>query len=99
MPKQKTHKGCKKRFRVTAKGKVKHRLTGTSHRLSRMTQKRKRNLRGTGVLCDLEARRIKQALGNTFNQEPPFRIPYKVPRPYLHQVTIRGQLLLRADQR
>ena len=62
MPKQKTHKGCKKRFRVTAKGKVKHRLTGTSHRLSRMTQKRKRNLRGTGVLCELEGKRIKQAL-------------------------------------
>ena len=64
MPKQKTHKGCKKRFRVTAKGKVKHRLTGTSHRLSRMTQKRKRNLRGTGTLCDLEAKRIKRALAH-----------------------------------
>ena len=32
MPKQKTHKGTKKRFRLTASGKVKHRQAGTSHR-------------------------------------------------------------------
>ena len=31
MPKQKTHKGTKKRFRLTATGKVKHRSAGTSH--------------------------------------------------------------------
>ena len=30
MPKQKTHKGVKKRFRLTATGKVKHRQAGTS---------------------------------------------------------------------
>ena len=30
MPKQKTHKGTKKRFRLTATGKVKHRRAGTS---------------------------------------------------------------------
>ena len=42
MPKQKTHKGVKKRFRVTAKGKVKHRQAGTSHLAVRKTHKRKR---------------------------------------------------------
>ena len=52
MPKQKTHKGTKKRFRLTAKGKVKHRPSGTSHRNSRVSQKRKRNLRGGGSLVD-----------------------------------------------
>jgi len=31
MPKQKTHKGTKKRFRLTASGKAKHRQSGTSH--------------------------------------------------------------------
>ena len=31
MPKQKTHKGTKKRFRVSANGKIKHRSAGTSH--------------------------------------------------------------------
>lgn len=62
MPKQKTHKGTKKRFRLTAKGKVKHRQSGTSHLAARMSQKRKRNLRGTGVLKEVEAKRIRQAL-------------------------------------
>ena len=47
MPKQKTHKGTKKRFRLSAKGKAMHRQSGTSHLASRMSHKRKRNLRGT----------------------------------------------------
>ena len=47
MPKQKTHKGTKKRFRLTASGKAKHRQSGTSHLATRLTKKRRRNLRGT----------------------------------------------------
>ncbi len=62
MPKQKTHKGTKKRFRVSANGKVKHRSAGTSHLLSRMSQKRKRNLRGTTTLKKTEVARIVNAL-------------------------------------
>ena len=49
MPKQKTHKGTKKRFRLTANGKAKHRQSGTSHLATRMSHKRKRNLRGTAT--------------------------------------------------
>ena len=67
MPKQKTHKGTKKRFRVTAKGKVMHRYSGTSHLLSRMSQKRKRNLRGTGPVSKEQGKLIKEALcGNSY---------------------------------
>ncbi len=67
MPKQKTHKGTKKRFRLTASGKVKHRQAGTSHLAGRMSHKRKRNLRGTGVLKTVEATRIHAALrGNSY---------------------------------
>ena len=62
MPKQKTHKGIKKRFRVTATGKVKHRKSGTSHLAARMTQKRKRLLRGTKVMAPEFTERIKSAL-------------------------------------
>jgi large subunit ribosomal protein L35 len=62
MPKQKTHKATKKRFRLTAKGKVRHRQSGTSHLASRMTQKRKRNLRGTASVDAVEAKRIREAL-------------------------------------
>lgn len=67
MPKQKTHKGTKKRFRVTAKGKVKHRQSGTSHLAGRMTQKRKRNLRGTALVDKTEAKKLRDALcGNSY---------------------------------
>jgi large subunit ribosomal protein L35 len=66
MPKQKTHKGTKKRFRLTATGKAKHRSAGTSHLASRMSQKRKRKLRGTTVTSDTNVRIIRKALlGNS----------------------------------
>jgi large subunit ribosomal protein L35 len=63
MPKQKTHKATKKRFRLTARGKAKHRQAGTSHLAARMTQKRKRKLRGTAVVDEREATKVREALG------------------------------------
>jgi len=67
MPKQKTHKGTKKRFRLTATGKVKHRSAGTSHLASRMTQKRTRHLRGTVVTAKASSKQIVKALaGNSY---------------------------------
>ncbi|MFM8496971.1 MAG: 50S ribosomal protein L35 [Planctomycetia bacterium] len=64
MPKQKTHKGVKKRFRATANGKVKHRRAGTSHLQVRLTAKRKRDLRGTGVLAKVDTPKIIEALAH-----------------------------------
>ncbi len=67
MPKQKTHKGTKKRFRLTAKGKAKHRQSGTSHLAARMSHKRKRNRRGTATVDATEATKIVEALaGNSY---------------------------------
>ncbi len=67
MPKQKTHKGTKKRFRLTAKGKAKHRSAGTSHLAGRMSQKRKRQLRGTTITNDTNSKIIREALaGNSY---------------------------------
>ena len=63
MPKMKTHKGTKKRFRLTGKGKVKHRYSGTSHLAARKTHKRKRNLRGTGMVDSVEAKKVRIVLG------------------------------------
>jgi large subunit ribosomal protein L35 len=63
MPKQKTHKGTKKRFRVTAKGKVKHRSAGTSHLAQRKSHKRRRMLRGTTTVETVEAKRVIVVLG------------------------------------
>ena len=62
MPKQKTHKGTKKRFRLTAKGKAKHRQAGTSHLAFRISSKRRRNLRGTATLAKPMEKKIRQAL-------------------------------------
>ncbi len=64
MPKQKTHKGVKKRFRTTARGKVKHRRAGTSHLQVRLTSKRRRDLRGTGVLAKVDTPKIVEALAH-----------------------------------
>lgn len=47
MPKMKTHKGSKKRFRVSANGKLKRKRPGKRHLLSGKTGKRKRHLRST----------------------------------------------------
>jgi large subunit ribosomal protein L35 len=67
MPKQKTHKGVKKRFRLSANGKVKHRKAGTSHLAARKTHKRKRLLRGTAVLDKEFTPQIAAALaGNSY---------------------------------
>ncbi len=49
MPKMKTHKGSKKRFKVTATGKLKRRQAGKKHLLSHKTGKRKRQLRDVVV--------------------------------------------------
>jgi len=67
MPKQKTHKGAKKRFRATGTGKIKHRQCGTSHLATAMSAKRKRNLRGTSVLDKMDADRVLEMLkGNSY---------------------------------
>jgi ribosomal protein L35 len=43
MPKLKTHKGMKKRFKVSATGKVSHKRAGSSHLNSHKTQERQTN--------------------------------------------------------
>jgi large subunit ribosomal protein L35 len=45
LPKQKTHKGAAKRFKVTGTGKVTRHQSMHSHILTKKTTKRKRNLR------------------------------------------------------
>jgi len=67
MPKQKTHKGTKKRFRLTAKGHVKHRHAGTSHLQTRISKKRRRNLRGTTVVHKTMEANVRRALAGNSN--------------------------------
>lgn len=60
MPKIKTKKAAAKRFKITAKGKVKGTQAFTSHLMSNKAHKNKRNLRGTTVMADADAKVIKR---------------------------------------
>ena len=50
MPKQKTHKGAAKRFKLTANGKVKRKKAYGRHILTKKTRKRKRSLRKSALV-------------------------------------------------
>ena len=63
MPKMKTHKGSKKRFRVTATGKLKRRQAGKKHLHSHKTGKRKRHLRGTVIDAGKLAKKYVEVMG------------------------------------
>jgi large subunit ribosomal protein L35 len=63
MPKMKTHSGAKKRFRVTARGKVQGRHAYSSHILEKKSPKRKRQFRKDRDLSATDATRVKKLLG------------------------------------
>ena len=63
MPKMKTHSGSKKRFRLTAKGKVRGRHSFTSHILEKKSPKRKRRLGQPAVIAKHDERQVKTLLG------------------------------------
>jgi large subunit ribosomal protein L35 len=60
MPKLKTKSGVKKRFKLTATGKVKHGVVGKRHRLISHNAKYIRQNRGTSVISDADAKVIKK---------------------------------------
>ena len=62
MPKSKTNRSAAKRFRLTAKGKVRRNQAFTNHILTKKTRKRKRQLRHTTLVTVTDARRIKRLL-------------------------------------
>ena len=62
MPKLKTHSGAKKRFKLTATGKVKAGVAGKRHRLISHNAKYIRQNRGTKVMSEADAKLIKHHL-------------------------------------
>ncbi len=62
MPKQKTNSGAKKRFRLTAKGKVRRFKAYKSHILTKKHPKRKRHLRKGTLISKADESRIKGLL-------------------------------------
>ena len=63
MPKMKTHSGAKKRFKVTAKGKVRGRHAYSSHILEKKSPKRRRSFRKAREIAGDDVPRIKKMLG------------------------------------
>jgi large subunit ribosomal protein L35 len=58
-----THSGAKKRFKLTASGKVRGRHPFTSHILEKKSPKRKRALGRAAILSEDDAPRVRQLLG------------------------------------
>ncbi|MEG1964358.1 MAG: 50S ribosomal protein L35 [Clostridia bacterium] len=62
MPKQKSHSGAKKRFSLTATGKIKRAKTGKSHILTKKSPKRKRGLRQGTYVDDTQVKMVKDLI-------------------------------------
>jgi large subunit ribosomal protein L35 len=63
MPKMKTHSGAKKRFKITANGKVIGRSAFSSHILEKKSPKRKRRLAAPAPISKHDTPRVKVLLG------------------------------------
>lgn len=58
MPKMKTHSSAKKRFKVTAKGKVKAKQAYMRHMQMNKPKSMKRKAKGVDVLCEADSKII-----------------------------------------
>src|SRR5690349_5171363 len=69
--KQKSHKGTKKRFKVSATGKVSHKRCGSSHLMSHKNGKQVRRLRKKSTLqVSAEAHRLRRAVQTHEGSQP-----------------------------
>jgi large subunit ribosomal protein L35 len=63
MPKQKTSRAAKKRFKVTGAGKVLRRRAMRSHNLEKKSAKRKRRFRLQDAVSGADTREVRRMLG------------------------------------
>ena len=63
MPKNKTHSGASKRFRVTGSGKIRRQKTGLRHNLEHKASKVTRRMSGTTEIAKSDTARVKKLLG------------------------------------
>ncbi|MGN0673551.1 MAG: 50S ribosomal protein L35 [Anaerovoracaceae bacterium] len=61
--KMKSHRGAKKRMKLTGSGKVKRNKAFKSHILTKKTAKRKRGLRKSTTLTSADLKRMLRAMG------------------------------------
>jgi large subunit ribosomal protein L35 len=66
MPKMKTHSGAKKRFKVTATGKVKFKKPGKRHLMTGTAPKKAIKFRREAILNETEKTAIKKFLPYEF---------------------------------
>ena len=66
MPKMKTKSSAKKRFKITAGGKVKAPLANKQHNMRKRSKRQIRNQRGMDVLPKVEARRVPSYMPYAF---------------------------------
>ncbi len=62
MPKMKSVSAAKKRFKVTATGKIKRKKSGMRHNLGHKRAKRKRNLQHDTLVASTHKATVKQML-------------------------------------
>ena len=62
MPKMKTHSGAKKRFRTTAKGKLRARHAFSTHILEKKSPKRKRHFANPVEISKADVPRVRKLL-------------------------------------
>ena len=62
MPKMKTNPGAKKRFKLTASGKIKRKHAFKSHILTKKGTKQKRKLTHVTLVSDADVKSIKKQL-------------------------------------
>jgi large subunit ribosomal protein L35 len=63
MPKNKTHSGAKKRFKITATGKVMRQQAGLRHRLEVKSSKETRALAKDAQVSPADVKKAKRQLG------------------------------------
>lgn len=63
MPKQKTHSGAKKRFKLTGTGKVKRQQANRRHYLEHKSSRLTRRLKGDQLVSKGSIKQIKRMLG------------------------------------
>lgn len=63
MPKNKTHSGAKKRFRVTGSGKIMREQAGHRHLLEHKSSRRKRRLSADQVVARADKKEVRSLLG------------------------------------
>lgn len=62
MPKMKSNRGAAKRFKVTARGKIRHKKSNLSHLLEGKNRKRKRRLKKKNTVKSSDRKAIQRLL-------------------------------------